>query len=316
MWGCSRSDPRPVRCPPRPGGRRSTRIEARRWAKLLVRVEPRPDRPAPPEAWNRPFPAWSGRPRRPTSRRLVRSSTMRAERFDLCGRILGEKAGPLELIDVETLLDENTTVIHYLGPRTSTSHSCGPGSAAPPASMWSSSPPASIPGRNRRRRAPSPREGPAPCGDCDCSGGGCGSIPERGLRPPGCGLDGRGPRGDVMRRIRPSRLLELRDLEVADRQAPPSRLTAGLDQNRSGGSGSRSRIASIRLRMGSKTVDDGTTPCIGGWPGTRGSDACQREGPVQGLTVPRRRGPPPRCSESAPGIPRAPMETVSSPRQT
>ena len=42
---------------------------------------------------------------------------MRAERFDLCGRILDEGGWPLELIDVETLLDEDTTVIHYLGPR-------------------------------------------------------------------------------------------------------------------------------------------------------------------------------------------------------
>ena len=49
--------------------------------------------------------------------RARRCTTMRAERFALCGRIFHEEGWPLELIDVETLLDEDTTVIHYLGPR-------------------------------------------------------------------------------------------------------------------------------------------------------------------------------------------------------
>jgi hypothetical protein len=46
-----------------------------------------------------------------------RSDLLRTERFDACERILGEAGWPVELIDVEMLPDQETTVIHYLGPR-------------------------------------------------------------------------------------------------------------------------------------------------------------------------------------------------------
>jgi PSP1 C-terminal conserved region len=44
------------------------------------------------------------------------SEELRASRFALCQRILHEGDWPLELIDVEPLLDGNATVLHYLGP--------------------------------------------------------------------------------------------------------------------------------------------------------------------------------------------------------
>jgi hypothetical protein len=113
---------------------------------------------------------------------------MRAERFALCGRILNEEGWPLELIDVETLLDEDTTVIHYLGPRDldlaplrarfrSTS---GFDVVFEPAGFDPGAGPAVpdlVPGGGAARR----------CGDCDCSGGGCGTIADEASAVPDAG---------------------------------------------------------------------------------------------------------------------------------
>src|SRR5271165_6852570 len=44
-----------------------------------------------------------------------RSQSLRAERFTLCQRILGDGGWPIDLNDVEPLLDPNTTVLHVLG---------------------------------------------------------------------------------------------------------------------------------------------------------------------------------------------------------
>ncbi len=48
--------------------------------------------------------------------RARRARGDRARRFDLCEAIFRDGLWPLDLIDVEPLLDENRTVIHYLGP--------------------------------------------------------------------------------------------------------------------------------------------------------------------------------------------------------
>jgi hypothetical protein len=40
----------------------------------------------------------------------------RPERYDLCRRLIGEFEIPLELIDVESLLEAGRIVLHYLGP--------------------------------------------------------------------------------------------------------------------------------------------------------------------------------------------------------
>ena len=44
-----------------------------------------------------------------------RSEALRAQRFTLCQRILADGAWSIDLIDVEPLLDPNTTVLHILG---------------------------------------------------------------------------------------------------------------------------------------------------------------------------------------------------------
>lgn len=40
----------------------------------------------------------------------------RDERFAVCERVFGNGVWPIELIDVEALLDDRRTVLHYLGP--------------------------------------------------------------------------------------------------------------------------------------------------------------------------------------------------------
>jgi hypothetical protein len=45
-----------------------------------------------------------------------RAEARRQDRFAVCRRVLEEQDWPGELIDVEMLLDDRTTVLHYLGP--------------------------------------------------------------------------------------------------------------------------------------------------------------------------------------------------------
>jgi hypothetical protein len=49
--------------------------------------------------------------------RSRRAEAMRTDRFLICRRVLEEADWPVELVDVELLLDERATVLHYLGPR-------------------------------------------------------------------------------------------------------------------------------------------------------------------------------------------------------
>ena len=107
-----------------------------------------------------------------------RSESLRAERFADCRRILDECDSPVELIDVEPLLDHDTTVLHIVGGRgldlallrarfrdltafDVVFESFGEVSAPEP-------PPVERPAVKAKR-----------CGDCDCSGGGCGSKAAR-----------------------------------------------------------------------------------------------------------------------------------------
>jgi hypothetical protein len=48
--------------------------------------------------------------------RSRRAESIRADRFALCQRVLREGEWPWELIDVEPMLDDRATVLHYLGP--------------------------------------------------------------------------------------------------------------------------------------------------------------------------------------------------------
>ena len=45
-----------------------------------------------------------------------RAESIRADRFALCQRVLREGDWPWELVDVEPMLDDRATVLHYLGP--------------------------------------------------------------------------------------------------------------------------------------------------------------------------------------------------------
>jgi hypothetical protein len=120
---------------------------------------------------------------------------LRKSRFDACRRIVSEAGWPLELIDVEPLLDR-TTVLHYvgvdgldLGPiRARFRASCefdvgfedlraGLATARPPVDALPAA----------------PRKGG--CGDCDCGAGGCGTAAEPTRQPQsshsgcsGCGV--------------------------------------------------------------------------------------------------------------------------------
>jgi hypothetical protein len=97
---------------------------------------------------------------------------LRESRFEACRRIVSEAGWPLELIDVEPLLD-HTTVLHYvgfddldLGPiRARFRASCefDVGFEDLRADLASATPPPP---------ASAPRKGG--CGDCDCGAGGCG----------------------------------------------------------------------------------------------------------------------------------------------
>jgi hypothetical protein len=100
---------------------------------------------------------------------------LRGERFSICQRVLEESRWPLELIDVEPLLDENTTVIHFLGPpdldlgllRARLRSSCDFEVVLEPLSSGQ--------GTNLDHSAPSPAEERAGgCGDCGCTNEGCG----------------------------------------------------------------------------------------------------------------------------------------------
>jgi PSP1-like protein len=110
-----------------------------------------------------------------------RSEVLRAERFAFCRRILGEGGWPMELIDVEPLLDQNTMVLHVLGPRDldlallraefrslSDFDVLFEPAGSGPGSEIESSPGRSAPPHGRI----------GGCGDCDCSVGGCGAPPE------------------------------------------------------------------------------------------------------------------------------------------
>ena len=110
-----------------------------------------------------------------------RSEALRAERFTLCQRILGDGGWTIDLIDVEPLLDQNTTVLHVLG-------SLNVNLAALRAEFRSRSdfdvlfePAGSSSGLARGTalesgHSPSIPEPIQRCGNCDCSHGGCGAT--------------------------------------------------------------------------------------------------------------------------------------------
>ena len=110
-----------------------------------------------------------------------RSEALRAERFMLCQRILGDGGWTLDLIDVEPLLDQNTTVLHVLGSldqslatlrsefrsRSDFDVLFEPAGSSPGLARAPAVPPEPFPAIQEPARR---------CGDCNCSDGGCGAT--------------------------------------------------------------------------------------------------------------------------------------------
>jgi hypothetical protein len=98
---------------------------------------------------------------------------LRGERYFLFSRILGEEGWPVELIDVEPLLDRSTTILHVLGPadvdltvlRAHLRSRCDFDVVLEP---WGAASP-------RGDAEPGREQADAGCGSCG-AGGGCGSC--------------------------------------------------------------------------------------------------------------------------------------------
>jgi hypothetical protein len=105
-----------------------------------------------------------------------RSAQLRSERYQVCQRICGEQSWPLEVIDVEPLLDQKTTVVHYLGPhdldlallRAQIRRSCDFDIIFEPVGSDHGTE------SDSEDSAPATKRGGG-CRDCDCSGGKCGT---------------------------------------------------------------------------------------------------------------------------------------------
>jgi hypothetical protein len=110
-----------------------------------------------------------------------RSEVLRSERFQLCQRILGDGSWTLDLVDVEPLLDQNTTVLHVLGSfhsnlaalRAEFRSRSGFDVLLEPAGTSSGI----VPGNAEGPEPASSTQEPVPrCGDCSCQDGGCGKA--------------------------------------------------------------------------------------------------------------------------------------------
>jgi len=107
-----------------------------------------------------------------------RSEALRAERFTFCQRILGDGGWPIDLIDVEPLLDQNTTVLHVLGTLDHSLASLRSEFRSRSSFDVLFEPAGSSSGLAREpavasQHFPPTQESVRRCGDCDCSDGGC-----------------------------------------------------------------------------------------------------------------------------------------------
>jgi hypothetical protein len=113
--------------------------------------------------------------------RSERAQTLRSSRFTVCQRVLADSDWPGELIDVEPLLDDRATVLHYLGPhdldiaslRARFRVDCDLDVVLEPFG-------ADLAGSPLEEHSPE-AGGHGGCGSCDCgAGGGCGSTSASG----------------------------------------------------------------------------------------------------------------------------------------
>jgi hypothetical protein len=107
---------------------------------------------------------------------------LRPSRFALCQRIIQDADWPLELIDVEPLLDGNATVLHYLGPhqldvrplRAWFRMACDLEVVLEPFGV---DPESELPGWMTETEDED-EEVESRCGNCDCGASGCGTKAE------------------------------------------------------------------------------------------------------------------------------------------
>lgn len=102
-----------------------------------------------------------------------RAESVRPERFSACDRVFRDGIWPLQLVDVEPLLDDRRTVLHYLGPhgldasglRATFREACGLDIVLEPVGI-------DVPDEPDPTQEEEPDHG---CGSCGTEGGGCGS---------------------------------------------------------------------------------------------------------------------------------------------
>lgn len=138
-----------------------------------------------------PSPAESGVPTPPSAQllratteddltRATRTRADRDRRFHLCQQVFEQGVWPFDLIDVEPLLDDGRTVVHYLGP-----HDLD---VAGLLAVFRSDHKLDLVfepvGRDVADETPEPEAADAGCGSCGTEGGGCGAG--------GCGSTGHG----------------------------------------------------------------------------------------------------------------------------
>ncbi len=106
-----------------------------------------------------------------------RCETLRDERFTLCQRILEDGGWAIELIDVEPLLDQKTTVLHVLGaPDVNFATLRAEFRSRSDFDVLFELPGFSSGLGQSSERAALTQEAVRRCGDCDCSDGGCGAT--------------------------------------------------------------------------------------------------------------------------------------------
>ena len=112
-----------------------------------------------------------------------RAERARPERFAACDRVFQDGVWPLQLVDVEPLLDDRRTVLHYLGPhgldasglRATFREACGLDIVLESV------------GRDAPAE-PDPAEEGHACGRCGSSGGGCGTRSDTHGGCSGCAI--------------------------------------------------------------------------------------------------------------------------------
>jgi hypothetical protein len=148
------------------------------WAESAARSSI--DNPSPSSPTDRPHLLRPARPEDLIRRQQAEES--RPSRFALCQRVLHDGNWPVELIDVELLLDGNATVLHYLGPhqidmrplRAWFRMACDLEVVLEPFGI---DPESELP--DWMTETEDEEEGvESRCGNCDCGAGGCGTKAE------------------------------------------------------------------------------------------------------------------------------------------